>query len=138
MQPIKNELPLSAFALPFALFLFTLISNSALAAISSIEKRGAFYEVLDDAGAKTATLPASIGSMVGWGADYFIVKRPAGSTFWYDLYSESGRKYKTLASSIGEIRNVSSASFVVRRLAGSTAWLDTYDKAGNKTATRAE
>ena len=53
-------------------------------AISIIERHGSWYEIYDDRGKRQKTVPESIGMMLGWGSQFFIVHK--GS--WYDLYNE--------------------------------------------------
>lgn len=74
------------------------------------------------------TLSESIGEVLGWSANFFVVRRSA----WYDLYDESGKKYKTLSESIGSFVSISGDTFIIRR----SAWLDTYDRFGAKINTR--
>ena len=123
----------TTYRLKIALLLFA-FAAPCLAAISTIEKNGAYYNIFDENGKKTATISTQIGTLLGWGSDYFIVQNGA----FYNLHDESGKKYKTLSTNIGEIATVSSTTFIVRRQAGSAAWLDTYDKTGTKTSTRPE
>lgn len=56
-------------------------------AISIFERHGSWYEIYDDRGKRQKTVPESIGMMLGWGSQFFIVHK--GS--WYDLYNEFGR-----------------------------------------------
>lgn len=77
---------------------------------------------------KQKTLSESIGEVLGWSANFFVVRRSA----WYDLYDESGKKYKTLSESIGSFVSISGDTFIIRR----SAWLDTYDRFGAKINTR--
>jgi len=97
-------------------------------AISMIEPRNAWYDIINEQGKKTKTLSQNIGEIVGYGPHFFIVRRSA----WYDLYDESGKKYKTLSENIGIVISVTGETFVVRR----SAWLDTYDRFGKKIDTR--
>lgn len=44
-------------------------------AISIIERHGSWYEIYDDRGKKQKTVPESIGMMLGWGSQFFIVHK---------------------------------------------------------------
>ena len=44
-------------------------------AISIIERHGSWYEIYDDSGKKQKTVPESIGMMLGWGSQFFIVHK---------------------------------------------------------------
>ena len=68
-------------------------------AISMIEPRSAWYDIINEQGKKVKTLSQTIGEVVGYGPHFFIVRRSA----WYDLYDENGKKYKTLSETIGII-----------------------------------
>jgi len=107
-----------------------LFSFDSAKALSSIQLRGAFYELYDASGKKFKTVAASsLGAIVGYSSSFFICQKGA----FYELYDAEGKKYKTIAvSSIGEIVTVAGDTFVARR----GAFLDTYDKSGRKINTR--
>lgn len=79
-------------------------------------------------GKKQKTVPESIGMMLGWGSQFFIVHK--GS--WYDLYNEFGRKIKSIPESVGMFVSITGDTFVVRK----GSWLDTYDMFGKKINSR--
>ena len=97
-------------------------------AISIIERHGSWYEIYDDRGKRQKTVPESIGMMLGWGSQFFIVHK--GS--WYDLYNEFGRKTKSIPESVGMFVSITGDTFVVRK----GSWLDTYDMFGKKINSR--
>ena len=99
-----------------------------LTGISLVEKHGNWYYIYDETGHHTKSVPASIGSLRGFGADYFVVEK--GN--WYYLYDESGKRYKTLSRSIGEMVAIGSKTFVVKK----GNWLATYDRDGKKISSR--
>ena len=104
-----------------------MIKNFNKMAISNIERRNVWYDIYDEKGKKHKTLPQSIGELVGFSQNFFIVKR----NVWYDLYDADGKKYKTL-SIIGDVISVAGDTFIVHR----SAWVDTYDRTGKKINTR--
>ncbi len=97
-------------------------------AISSIERRGNWYDVFDARGKQAKRISSSIGELLGWSDRFFIVL--SGS--WYDTYDEQGKRIKRLSSSIGSFVSICADQFIVR----SGTWLYTYDAWGKKISTR--
>jgi hypothetical protein len=102
--------------------------SNIIMAISNIERRSSWYDIIDERGKKVKTLASSIGEIKGFSSEFFIINRGA----WYDLYDEDGKKFKTLSVSIGEILVVSGKTFIVKR----GSWHDTYDMNGKKINTK--
>ena len=98
--------------------------------ISSVEVRGSWVYLYDEAGHRYKTLSeSSVGEVKGYSADFFVSQR--GS--WIYLYDAEGRRYKTLSeSSVGDVIGVSGDRFTSRR----GGWIYTWDKDGRKIATR--
>jgi hypothetical protein len=103
--------------------------NIRFGAISSIEKKGAWYYIYNEKGKKIKSLSGNIGQLEGFSANFFIISKGA----WYYLYDENGKRYKTLSNSIGEIRSVTGDTFVVRK----GTWIYTYNKEGKRIGSRA-
>lgn len=101
-------------------------------AISLIEHKGSWYNVFNEQGRKTETLPDHIGELLGYGTHFFIVKH--GS--WYHLFDERGKKYHSLPESIGTVISITGDSFIARRSSWLSSSLDTYNSSGKKVSTR--
>jgi hypothetical protein len=56
-------------------------------AISMIELRSSWYDIYNEHGKKQKTLSTTIGEVLGWSSEFFIVKRSS----WYDLYDGNGK-----------------------------------------------
>lgn len=104
-------------------------AQSTSKTISSIDDKGSWYYVYDEQGKKVATLSKNIGTVQGFGSDWFVVT----TNNWLYLYDIKGRKYKTMSlSSYGEVVSVGSNTFVTRK----GSWLYTFDRNGKKINTR--
>lgn len=99
--------------------------------ISTIQNEGNKYCIYDQKGKKVNCVKKDIGSLEGFGSDWFVVS----TTKKVYLYNIKGKKYKTLSvSSVGEVTSVGSESFVARK----NGKLNTYDKFGKKISSRKE
>lgn len=97
--------------------------------ISDIRRSGSWYYIYDQNGRRQKTFSASIGELVGFSSEFYILR--SGS--WYHLYDSGARQYKTLSvSSTGVILNVTGNVFVAQR----GSWISTYDKNGKRLSTR--
>ena len=55
-------------------------------AISSIERRGSFYDLFDERGRKIKTMADTAGELLGWSSTFFILFR---GSFYY-MFNEMG------------------------------------------------
>lgn len=103
-------------------------SNNWVMAISGVQTKGDVHYIIDSSGNKTATLPASLGEVMGIGTDFIVVQKSC----WYYTYDEKGQKIATLVSSAGEFKNAVGNSFNLKK----GCWLYTFNKHCKKIGTR--
>lgn len=84
-------------------------------AISIFERHGSWYEIYDDRGKKQKTVPESIGMMLGWGSQFFIVHKGHGMIFtmssagacffaiYLRLFTEKELWYEMFAAVLGVV-----------------------------------
>lgn len=111
------------------IFLAFVSFNIHARSISNIESRGGWYYIYDENGKKAHTLSASIGTLVGYSSQIFIVSK--GS--WYYIYDADGKKIHTMsASSVGDILSVTADTFTSQK----GSWIYTWSSTGKKISTR--
>lgn len=104
---------------------YTTNSEISSSSISRIERKGNFYNIYDESGKLIKSKSTSIGELIGWGTNYFIVT----TTSFYDLYDMYGNKYKSLSKDgVGTIISVSSSTFSARK----HNFITTYDSSGKR------
>ena len=76
--------------------------------ISDVRHSGSWYRIYDTNGKQIKTLSSSVGELIGFCAEFIIVKNKS----WYYLYDSTGKRYKTLPVSIGKVTAVSGGRIV--------------------------
>ncbi len=97
-------------------------------AISSIERRGSYYEIFDERGKKIQNVSNSLGELLGWSDSFFVLLK--GS--YYVTYDERGRFLYRISSSLGNFVSITGDQFILRD--GSR--LCVYNKFGKRIDTR--
>lgn len=92
-------------------------------AISSIERRGSFYDLFDERGGKFKTMADTAGELLGWSSTFFILFR---GSFYY-MFNEFGERIATLSSSFGTFVSITGDDFIRKG-----PYLYTFDKFGKR------
>ena len=113
----------------FAALMAIAFLTAAARPISYIEQTPSWIYLYDENGKKFQSLSSSIGLVVGYSSEIFVVV----SHNWVYVYNSEGKKITSLsASSVGEVLGVTGNTFTSRN----GNWIYTWDKSGKKINTR--
>ena len=115
----------------FLLFLFLLTSLSASAQkISYIEATSSWYIIYDQDGKRVHTFSTSLGRVVAYTSEFYIVRH--GDSWYYTYDIEGHRLHSFSVAATGEILSASGDTFIARN----QSWIYTWTKDGKRIASR--